>query len=176
MTNRLETVDEPERPSKSQRKREMTALQALGARLVALGADQLRQIELPERLLEAVLEAQRISNFEGRRRQMQYIGKLMRDIDPSPIRATLDRQHGATRGQIALHRAAEDWRDRLLAGDAALTGFIAEFPDADAKQLRALIASVRHDRAAGKAPKNFRALFRAVHAIVAKKGVTAPDV
>src|SRR6478672_7642230 len=91
----------PERPSKSQRKRDMTELQDIGTRLVLLSADQLSEFNLPERLREAIEDAQRIRNFEGRRRQMQFIGKLMREIDPAPIRAKLDEWSGVARAGTA---------------------------------------------------------------------------
>ena len=163
-----EPVNEQERPSKSQRKREMAALQEIGAQLVALNAEQLAQIELPEQLHDAVIEAQRIRDFEGRRRQLQYIGKLMRDVDPAPIRARLEQWRGAAREHTTLQRLAERWRERLLAGDGALAMFAAEYPGSDLQHLRALIASVKRDRVNGKPPKNYRELFRAVRAIVAK--------
>src|SRR5688572_5209953 len=100
-------MEEPERPSKTRRKREMEALQQIGVELVQLNAGQLAQIELPDQLREAVLEAQRIRDFEGRRRQMQYIGKLMRGVDPAPIRVRLKQWSGATREHTALHHLAE---------------------------------------------------------------------
>lgn len=160
-------MDEHERPSKSQRKRDMTALQETGAQLVALNADQLAQIELPERLLDAVLEAQRIRDFEGRRRQLQYIGKLMRDIDPAPIRARLERWQGTARAHTAQQRGVERWRDQLLADEGALTLFATDHPGCDLQRLRSLIASVKRDRTAGKTPKNYRELFRALRDIIA---------
>src|SRR3954471_18017649 len=162
-------AESPERPSKSQRKRDMAALQDLGTELVTLNADQLAQIELPERLSEAIADAQRISDFEGRRRQMQFIGKLMREIDPAPIRAKLDIWSGAVRAGTAQQRLVERWRERLLAEEAALTLFAAEYPGCDLQHLRSLIASVKRDRAANRAPKNFRELFRAIREIVAAK-------
>ena len=159
-------MDEYEQPSKSQRKREMEALQETGARLVELNADQLAQIELPERLLEAVLEAQRIRDFEGRRRQMQYIGKLMREVDPAPIQAKLEQWHGVARAHAASQHLAERWRERLLDEENALALFANEYPGSDLQHLRTLIASVKRDQAAGKPPKNYRELFRAVRDIV----------
>lgn len=148
------------RPSKSQRKRDVHALQELGAELVALNAEQLAQFDLPERLVEAIGEAQRIRNFEGRRRQMQFIGKLMREVDPAPIRALLERWQGTARAHVAREHAVERWRERLLAEADALAAFAAEFPQADLQRLRTLVASVRRDRAAGRAAKNYRELFR----------------
>jgi ribosome-associated protein len=168
--DRLMTEDE--RPSKSQRKRDMTALQDTGVQLVGLNADQLAQINLPERLLEAVLEAQRIRDFEGRRRQMQFIGKLMREVDPLPIRAKLEQWTGAAREHTAQQRQVERWRERLLAEDDALALFAAEYPRCDLQHLRSLVASVKRDRAAGKPPKNHRALFRAIHDTTARRSTT----
>jgi ribosome-associated protein len=159
-------MEEPERPSKSQRKREMAALQEIGAQLVALNAGQLARIELPERLQEAIAEAQRISDFEGRRRQLQYIGKLMREVDPAPIRASLEQWHGVAREHTASQRLTERWRERLLADDDALAMFAADYPGSDLQHLRTLVASVKRDRAAGRPPKNHRELFRAVRDII----------
>ena len=165
-------MEEPERPSKSQRKREMEALQEIGARLVELNAAQLAQIELPERLLEAILEAQRIRDFEGRRRQMQYIGKLMREVDPAPIRARLEQWHGAAREHTASQHLIERWRERLLADDGAVAMFAADYPGSDLQHLRTLITSVKRDQTAGKPLKHYRELFRAVRDIIVKPSAT----
>ncbi len=155
-----------ERPSKSQRKRDMTALQQLGAELVTLNADQLARIELPERLRDAVLETQRTKSFEARRRQLQYIGKLMRDVDPQPIRATLDQWRRTARDATAQQHAVERWRERLLGDDAALSEFAAAYTGCDLQHLRTLISSVKRDRAQNRTPKNYRELFRALREIV----------
>ena len=165
-------MDEHEQPSKSQRKRDMQALQKIGAQLVELNADQLAQIELPEFLLEAILAAQRIRDFEGRRRQMQYIGKLMREVDPAPICAKLDQWHGVARAHTASQHLAERWRERLLDEDDALALFANEYPGSDLQRLRSLVASVKRDQAAGKPPKNYRELFRAVRDIIGKSSAT----
>ena len=162
-------MDEHERPSKSQRKREMTALQETGAQLVELNADQLAQIELPEFLLDAILDAQRIRDFEGRRRQMQYIGKLMREVDPAPIRAKLGQWQGTARAHTAQQHGVERWRERLLTDDGALALFAADYPGCDLQHLRSLLASVKRDQALGKPPKNYRELFRALRDIVAAR-------
>ena len=151
-----------ERPSKSRRKRAMHALQEIGAQLVALNAEQLAAVELPEALREAVIEAQRIRNFEGRRRQMQYIGKLMREVDPAPIEAKLAHWHGQASADTALQRAAERWREQLLEDETAFAAFADEYPRSDLQRLRSLIASVARDQAAGRAPRNYRELFRAI--------------
>ncbi len=159
-------MDESEQPSKSQRKRDMQALQKTGAQLVELNAGQLAQIELPEFLLEAILAAQRIRDFEGRRRQLQYIGKLMREVDAAPIRAKLGQWHGVARAHTASQHLAERWRERLLAEADALALFANEYPGSDLQRLRSLVASIKRDQAAGKPLKNYRELFRAVRGIM----------
>ena len=159
---------EYEKPSKSQRKREMQELQKVGARLVELNTAQLAQIELPEPLLEAILEAQRIGDFEGRRRQLQYIGKLMREVDPAPIRAKLEQWHGVARAHTASQHLAERWRDRLLDEDDALALFASEFPGSDLQRLRSLVAGIKRDKAVGRPLRNYRELFRAVRDIMVK--------
>lgn len=167
MTTVTEPNDEPDRPSKSQRKRDMTALQDIGTELVMLNAGQLAELGLPERLFEAIVDAQRIRDFEGRRRQLQFIGKLMREVDPAPIRARLDQWSGAAHASTAQQRLVERWRERLLAEDAALTLFAADFPGCDLQHLRSLIASIKRDRTLDRPPKNYRTLFRALRGIVA---------
>ena len=157
-------------PSKSQLKREMTALQKLGQRLVGLSRDKLAQLPLAERLHEAILEAQRITAHEGKRRQMQYIGKLMRDADAEAIAAQLNEWDNGSREHAAHFHELEHWRDRLLQGDTELTAFIARYPATDAQHLRSLIRAARKEASAntqlneGQAPqrKHFRALFQEI--------------
>jgi len=161
-------MEEAERPSKTQRKREMEELQRIGVELVELNAGQLAQIDLPEQLLDAVREAQRIRDFEGRRRQMQYIGKLMREVDPEPIRARLKQWSGVARDHTALQHLAERWRRRLIDEDGALALFANEYPGSDLQRLRSLITSIERDKTAGRPPRNYRELFRIVRDIVAK--------
>ena len=143
-------MEEPERPSKSQRKREMAGA-AGNRRTSSLSSMPInsRRSSCRNACCEAILEAQRIRDFEGRRRQMQYIGKLMREVDPAPIRARLEQWHGAAREHTASQRLIERWRERLLADDGALAMFAAEYPGSDLQQLRTLIASVKRDRGAG---------------------------
>ncbi len=156
-----------ERPSKSQRKRDVHALQDLGTELVDLNADQLAQFNLPERLVEAITEAQRISNFEGRRRQMQFIGKLMREIESAPIRARLDIIQGVAHESTATQHLIERWRDRLLKEENALTLFASEYPQGDLQRLRSLISSVKKDQSNAQPPKRYRDLFRALREVIA---------
>ena len=121
-----DTADEETAPpSKSQRKRDMHALQVLGGELVRLRRDQLQRIELPEELREAIEFAHRVTSHEARRRHMQYLGKLMRQVDADAIRTALAQVTGESRAAVALMHLAERWRDRLIADDAALTEFIA---------------------------------------------------
>ncbi len=159
------------RPSKTRRKKDMHALQELGEALVALPAPVVRAAEtLPENLREAVLECQRIRDFEGRRRQMQYVGKLMRSADAQAVRAVIAEATQDDRAAVARLHAIERWRDLLLADDTALTGFVQRHPQADVQQLRQLIRSARSEAAAGKPPRSSRALFQSIKAALAASG------
>ena len=149
--------------SKTKRKQEMHELQALGVALVALTEAQLDFLE-PE-LRQAVLEAKRITAHEGRRRQMQYIGKLMRGVDPAPIRARLDKITGSSSQADARHKRIEALRRRLLADDEALTHFAATHPSADLQTLRALIRNSRKEHEEGRPPRAYRELFRLLKSI-----------
>ena len=167
--------DEPyTKPSKSQRKRDMAALQKLGEELVGYSADRLEKVEMPDDLRRAVDEARNIRDHEGRRRQMQYIGRLMRDVDPVPIKAAIDAWEGASREEAAALHALERWRERLLEDDAALTAFAAEHTAAlnpeVLQRLRTAIRMARKERgdapAEPRPPKHFRELFKLIRAAV----------
>lgn len=152
-----------ERPSKSQLKREASALQALGERLVELTPAQLARIPLPAELQHAVAEARRIRQRGGRRRQLQFIGKLMRQVDAAPIQEAVQALDERGRRAAAEHRQAEQWRDRLLTdGDAALAEFLETCPTADRQQLRQAVRAAQRDREAGASPRAARVLFRLV--------------
>jgi ribosome-associated protein len=146
--------------SKTKKKREVEELQKLGATLIELPAVQLDALGLPAALLAAVREAQRITSHEARRRQVQFIGKVMRRIDPEPVRAAV----AAIKGQSAVARAGqkrlEQWRGRLIADDAALTAFAGEHPGADLQEMRTLIRNARKEIAEGRPPRAQRELFR----------------
>lgn len=134
-----------DRPSKSQLKRDSHELQALGEALAEMSAERLKKLDAPESLIEAVLEYKRTRSHEGRRRQMQYIGKLMRQADAEPLReAVAAMRVPAARETLALHQA-EQWRETLIAGDEALTRWMAEHPESDAQQLRSLIRAARKE-------------------------------
>jgi len=154
--------------SKTQRKKEVTALQRLGEALVELRDEQLSAIDLPEFLRDAVLDAKRIETFEARRRQMQYIGKLMRKVDAAPIRAAVDAFRAGPRRETALHKRTEAWRERLLADEAALAEFAREYPHADAHQLQTLLSATLRERKAGQPPRVFRELYQALRALLEK--------
>lgn len=155
-------------PSKTQLKAEADEKQALGEALLTLRADLMARLDLPEKLIDAIAQAKKITNFEGKRRQMQFIGKLMRPLDTEPIRAAIDEQkNGSAQLTLALH-LAEQWRDKLIASDDALGDWLAEHPDTDAQQLRALVRQARKDarpEKPGEAPrhgKSYREIFQLV--------------
>lgn len=147
-------------PSKTKRKHRMHELQALGTQLVELSPEQLASMHLPDGLSAAVREAQRIASHEGRRRQMQYIGKLMRVLEAEPIREQLARWTGQSREQAARHQVLERWRERLLADDGLLTEYAQEHPAADLQALRALIRNARRESIESRPPRAYRELFR----------------
>jgi ribosome-associated protein len=155
-----------EKPSKTQRKKAMHELQSLGERLVELNAEQLAQVVMPDDLRAAVVEAGRIKSHEGRRRQLQYIGRLMRDVDPEPIRERLSQWEGRSREHAAREREVVKWRERLLEDEAALAELATVRPGLDLQHLRSLVRSVRADQDAGRTPKHYRELFRALREVL----------
>jgi ribosome-associated protein len=138
----------------------MHELQTLGVELVELSESQIAGLQIPEKLREAVLAAKRITAHEGKRRQLQYIGRVMRDIEPGPIRAQLDALVGHSAQEAARHRRMEALREKLLAHDDALTAYVAEHPGADLQALRTLIRNARREQKEGRPPRAFRELFR----------------
>lgn len=140
--------------SKTDLKRESTELQTLGEDLLSLRPVLMAQLDLPEKLIDAMAEARRITNFEGKRRQIQFIGKLMRQLQitsPQTLEAArillLEQHNGSAASALALHRA-EQWRDSLIAREDAFGEWVSAFPDTDTQQLRALIRQSRKDEAA----------------------------
>jgi len=156
--------------SKTQRKKRMTALQDVGASLVKLSDEQLGRLGLPEALLEAVLKCKRFTRHEAIRRQMQYIGKIMRNIDSGPILEQVARLEAPTRRDTALFHAAEKWRDELLESDEAVERFVHEFPGADPQRLRGLIEGARREKRGSRPPRSSRELFHVLNAIVQDHG------
>ncbi len=147
-------------PSKSQRKRDMHALQDLGEQLVALSTDQLKKVPMPEALADAVREAKRMTKHEARRRQMQYVGKLMRHIDPEPLQAQLDVFNGLSKAEVARQHRLERLRADLLDDEKVLQRIAETWPEADFQQLRTLRRNALKEREQNKPPRAFRELFR----------------
>ena len=156
-------------PSKSQLKREVEALQEIGEILVKLPDAQFKRIELPDDLRTAVAACRKITQNGALRRQKQYIGKLMRHIDPAPIQAQLDVFNGVSAEANAKLHQAEKWRDRLIADNEALTLFMNSYPDIDATHLRQLIRNARDEAARNKPPKAFREIFRVIREAIQTK-------
>jgi ribosome-associated protein len=153
--------DEDVQPSRTRRKLEDQALQDLGEALVVVGEGRLGELDLPERLREAIMQARGISKFGALRRQMQYIGRLMREEgDAQTIRKRLDAWNGISLDETARLHLIERWRLKLLKDDKALEELIADYPRADVRQLRTLIRNTRREAEAGKPPKSFRELFQ----------------
>jgi ribosome-associated protein len=163
--------DEP--PSKTQRKKASHALQDLGEELVRLPDDRLGRIDMPERLRDAILDYKRTRSHEGKRRQMQFIGKLMRGTDEEPLReAVAAYQLGAARDSLDLHRA-EAWRTRLIADDTALTAWMEEHPGTELQPLRAMIRQARKDATAQPEQRSGRA-FRELFQFIKQAMLEAP--
>lgn len=159
-------------PSKSQRKRDATALQDMGKELVSLSRERITQLRLPDALRAEVLEAKRITSHGAIRRQMQLIGKLMRDVDAADIAEQLAEIRGESNAAKAAFHALEQWRTRLIEDEEALTSWLARHPHSDAQQLRQLIRNARKEAAENKPPKSSRALFKLLREIT---GASAHD-
>jgi len=158
-----EFEQEYDRPSKSQLKREMDALQKLGESLVAEPRDRVKRVPMPEDVREAILECQQIKDHEGRRRQMQYVGKKMRTLEPDElaiIQKTIDSWHGASKAETAAMHALERRREKLLADDQALTELLNRHPEVDVQHMRTLIRNARKEQAENKPPKAYREIFQ----------------
>ena len=159
-------MQDDEKPSKTQRKRAMHELQALGERLIELNSEQLASVALPETLREAVEQAQRITRHEARRRQLQYVGRLMRQIDPEPIREKLKTWDGVSVEETARLHRVERWRDKLLEDDEAVASLAEAHPGIDTRRLRALVRRAREERAEGRPPRSYRDLFRTLRELI----------
>ena len=166
-------MDDDDFISKTRRKKQMAELQDLGAALVKLSREQLERIQMPGELREAVLECQRFTKHEAIRRQMQYIGRIMRGIDAGPIAAQLAAMHAPSRRDTALFHLAEKWRSEMLADPAAIDRFVHAFPAADPHRLRGLVDAAGAERRAERSPRNFRELFHVINAIVQDHGKRA---
>jgi len=164
------------RPSKSMLKRESHELQALGKQLLEMPDSRLDDLQMPERLREALDTYKKTKSFEGKRRQLQFIGKVMREVDPAPLReAVAAFQLGHARNALALHQA-ERWRAELLSeseGKDALTRWAEAYPHSDLQQLRTLVRNARKDAAAQpeqRSGRAFRELFQFIKAVMEEGG------
>lgn len=158
-------------PSKSQLKRDMLALQALGKELAELPKEAFRKLPLPEPLLDALTDARKITNHEGLRRQMQYVGKVMRRLteeEVEAIKTVLNAIKGLSRVETVKLHTIERWRDQLIASDPALTDFLQRYPGADIQEGRTLIRNARREAEQKRSPRYYRELFQWVKAGLAQ--------
>lgn len=153
-------ADDDGRPSKSSRKREMHALQDIGEELVAMPADRLARMALPDELRAAVMDARRFTKHEARRRQMQYIGRVMRGIDAEPIREAIDAFKNVSRAEVARHHRLERLRADFLEDEKVATRIAETWPGADMQYLRTLRRNALKERELNKPPRSFREMFR----------------
>ena len=154
---------EYERPSKSEAKRQSNELQKLGEQLVEAPRDRVKRVEMPEDVKEAILTCQSITNHEGRRRALQFVGKKMRTLDEEEvevIKRTIEGWKGASKAETAALHALERRREKLLADDKALTQLLEENPELDVQHLRTLIRNARKEQAENKPPKAYREIFQ----------------
>lgn len=167
-----------ERPSKSQLKRDMTALQKLGQELIDQPRDRVKRVPMPEDVRDAILACQLIKDHEGRRRQLQYVGKKMRTLDEeelATIQRTIDSWRGASKAETATMHSFEKKRDKLLSDDNALTELVAQHPHLDAQHLRTLIRNARKEQAENKPPKAYREIFQILKQLHADTKKAARD-
>ena len=151
-------------PSRNELKKQMQDLQELGEAVASLPVDRLDKLKLDERLRDAIDELRRTRSFEGKRRQVQYIGKLMKHENPEPLReAVASYRVGSATDTLALHQA-EYWRDQLLAADDALANWVKEYPATDVQQLRSLVRAARKEKLepGERRGRAFRDLFKLV--------------
>lgn len=163
-----EELDLIEPISKTKLKAEADALQEIGVKLVALPNSKLAQLDLPERLVDAINESKRITANGATRRQKQYIGSLMREIDVAPIVEQMEKWEGKNTAENAYFHNIERWRARLIEDESALSEFIQQQPNVDSQQIRTLIRNARREASANKPPKSSRELFKLLREITAE--------
>ncbi len=149
----------------------MTVLQKLGEELVNEARDRVKRVPMPEDVRDAILECQLIKDHEGRRRQLQYVGKKMRTLDEDEVAAiqrTIDSWKGLSKADTAAMHAMERRRDKLLTDDKALTVLLSENPELDVQHLRTLIRNARKEQAENKPPKAYREIFQILKQIAKK--------
>lgn len=170
--NEIDWTDEEEEiiwVSKSEIKRDAEHLKKLGESLMNLTPANLEKIPLDDNLREAIELAQRLK-LEARRRQIQYVGKLLRNLDPEPIQEALDKVENRHNQQLALLQKLEMIRDQLVEqGDAVLNGLLDDYPALDRQHLRNLVRSAKKEKEANKPPKNYREIFQYLKSVIAEK-------
>jgi ribosome-associated protein len=171
---------EPEydRPSKSELKRQSNELQKLGEQLIDAPRDRVKRVTMPENVRDAILMCQTITNHEGRRRQLQYVGKMMRTLDEEEvavIQRTIESWKGASKAETASLHALERRRDKLLSDDKALTQLLEEHPQLDVQHLRTLIRNARKEQAENKPPKAYREIFQILKDLAKPAKTAAPE-
>ncbi|MCS0588633.1 ribosome biogenesis factor YjgA [Massilia norwichensis] len=169
---------EYERPSKSELKRQSNELQKLGETLIEAPRDRVKRVPMPDEVKDAILTCQTITNHEGRRRQLQFVGKLMRTLDEEEvdvIRRTIESWKGTSKAEAAALHALERRREKLLADDKALTQLLEEHPQLDVQHLRTLIRNARKEQAENKPPKAYREIFQILKDLAKPAKAAAPD-
>ena len=151
--------------SKTKLKAEADVAQSIGKKLIALSKDRLIKLELPETLFDAVMEAKRLTANGAIRRQLQYLGRLMRDVDSAPIVEQLEAWEGKNTQENARFHTMERWRTRLITEPAALQEFLTKYPQIDIQQFRTLIRNAQKEEAAQKPPKSSRELFKLIREV-----------
>ena len=147
--------------SKTQKKKDAESLQVLGEKLVKLSVEQINDIDLPAEVLKAVEFAKSVSSHGARRRQMQFIGALMREIDPEPVMEAINNIEQGNYKKAAEFKKIEKWRDELIAGNNKLMEEILnKYPDVDRQQLTQLVRNALKEKEHGKPPGASRGLFR----------------
>ena len=162
--------------SKTKLKAEADAQQAIGKKLIDLSKDKLIKLDLPEALFDAVMEAKRLTANGAVRRQLQYLGRLMRDVDCAPIVEQLQAWEGKNVQENARFHIMERWRSRLIAEPLALQEFLAKFPQADIQQLRTLIRNAQREEAAQKPPKSSREIFKLIRELSENSNSESLDI
>lgn len=159
----------PDETSKSKRKNEMHELQKIGEALTMLTETQLKQFDLPDSLLTAIHDMKKMSSHGAKRRHLQYIGRLMRDVDAEPIKLALQRIRSSHDANTTQFHHVEIWRSKLIAGgDDALTVFLNDFPNTDKQQLRQLIRKAQHDKKTETNTGAEKALFKYLRSVMIK--------
>lgn len=167
--------DELEPISKTKRKAAMDELQDIGVRLIELSKDKLAKLDLPETLLDAIKEAKRITANGASRRQRQYIGSLMRNVDVAPILEQFEKWDGKNNEENAYFHRLENWRSRLINEDNALAEFMSEHPNIETQQIRTLIRNAKRELAQSKPPKSSRDLFKLLREITSNEAPNQDD-